>query len=464
MTKLKWGLIGQRFYEAGADRGVLFVENDPGVPWNGLISVKENPSGGEPTPYYVDGFKYINVSASEEFEASLSAFSAPSEFNKCDGIGQIHNGLYATEQPRQQFNLTYRTMVGNDVSGINHGYKIHLVYNALAAPSARTRQTLGNSAEPGTLEWALTTMAVASSTMKPTAHLVIDSTDADPQLLAILEGYLYGAEGISPTMPTQAEIIAMFGDWVTITDVETLQFLGVNTAAYDETINLVLNPRAVAGVTNITASGAYTPADSGFKTGDLGGAYPTFYRIVKNGSGAVALSIMAEDYVPGETYTAMFMIKSSVSMIVNVAISPVWNNSSNNLNLGANINLVAGETVFITRTGVAPAVVPGSQAGIRIRDNGVAPTGTIIEVSGLTLVAGTYLGSAFDGSMAEIIYKNQPAKIHWAGAANNSVSIMETNPVLGPNANDGDAWLIGGRLYVFVSPNWYDYGEITVPS
>src|SRR6478735_3456324 len=148
MTRLTWGDTGRRYFEAGTDRGVLFVGNNPGVPWNGLKSVSESPSGGEPKAYYVDGFKYLNVASAEEYAATIEAFSAPAEFGVCDGSMMLGNGLFATQQPRRPFHFTYRTRVGNDLEGVDHGHKIHLIYNALARPSSRNNQTHGSSINP----------------------------------------------------------------------------------------------------------------------------------------------------------------------------------------------------------------------------------------------------------------------------------------------------------------------------
>lgn len=210
MTRVTWGDAGQRFYEAGADRGVLYVGTDAGVPWNGLTAVRENPSGGEPEPYYIDGFKYINLAAAEEFEAEIQAFSSPAAFGVCDGTESIANGLFITQQRRREFNLCYRTMLGNDVDGLDHGYKLHLVYNALAKPASRENRTISDSPEPVGLSWEISSRPPRSSGYRPTAHMVVDSRSTPPDLLAELEDFLYGTEFDNPIMPTQAALIAMF--------------------------------------------------------------------------------------------------------------------------------------------------------------------------------------------------------------------------------------------------------------
>lgn len=208
MTRLNWGTTGERYYEAGVDRGVLYIAG-VGVPWNGLTAVKESPSGGEPTPYYIDGIKFRNLSAAEEFEATIEAFTSPPEFTVCEGIVSIHNGLFVGGQPRVPFSLSYRTNIGNDVDGQDHGYKIHLVYNALAAPAQRENNTLGESPEPMNLSWGVTTMPPALANRRPSAHFVIDSRTTDPLLLQDVEDILYGSTTLVSSLPTPTELVAL---------------------------------------------------------------------------------------------------------------------------------------------------------------------------------------------------------------------------------------------------------------
>ena len=211
MSRLVWGMAGERFYETGADLGVLYVGASSGVAWNGLTSVSESPSGGDPKPYYIDGFKYSNLAAAEEFEATLEAFSSPDEFAPCDGSSQIYPGLFITQQPRRSFGLVYRTLVGNDVDGQDHGYKLHLIYNALASPSSRNNATISDSPEPSKLSWSITAKAPVLSGHRPSAHLVIDSRKTSPAVLTNIEDLLYGTAIFIPRLPTQQEIIALFG-------------------------------------------------------------------------------------------------------------------------------------------------------------------------------------------------------------------------------------------------------------
>lgn len=211
MTRLSWGDPGKRYYETGIDQGVLFVGSAPGVAWSGLISVEEAPVGGDPRPFYLDGVKYLNISAAEEFAATISAFYAPAEFAPCDGIAYVQNGLSATQQPRRPFSLSYRTRIGNDLEAERHAYKIHLVYNALAAPSARNRKTLGSEAEADPFSWEITTLPpLVATPYKATAHLIVDSRTADPDALATFEDLIYGSATDTPAMPTPTELIAIF--------------------------------------------------------------------------------------------------------------------------------------------------------------------------------------------------------------------------------------------------------------
>lgn len=227
MTKLIWGTVGNRLFEVGVDRGVLYVDNNPGVPWDGLTSVTEEPTGGEPVPYYADGLKYLNIASAEEFEATLEAFSSPSEFDICDGTAAIYAGLFITQQPRKQFGLSYRTRVGNDTEAQDYGYKIHLVYNALSSPSQRAHVTLNDESVPITLSWHISTIPPAIASFRPSAHLMLDSTKSDLDLMSILEGYLYGADGIPSTLLSPSQLSTLVGSWVPLELTARLNFIGI---------------------------------------------------------------------------------------------------------------------------------------------------------------------------------------------------------------------------------------------
>jgi hypothetical protein len=210
MTRLNWNSVGDRRYETGVDRGVLYPLNAGGVPWNGLISVSESPDGGNASAYYIDGFKYYNESTPEEFEATIEAFTYPDEFALCDGTAEIYEGLSITQQPRVAFDMSYRTKVGNDFVGQNFGYKIHLIYNALASPSNRDNETIDNSPDAMTFTWDITTSPILVPNLKPSAHFVVDSTKTKAATLADLEDILYGTDVLVPRMPRPDELITMF--------------------------------------------------------------------------------------------------------------------------------------------------------------------------------------------------------------------------------------------------------------
>lgn len=208
MTRLSWGDPGSKFYETGLDRGVLYVDGKAGVVWNGLTSVEEEPSIGDPREYYLDGVQYLNLQGKEEFEATLSAFFSPREFDGCDGTLALAPGLYVTQQRRNAFGLTYRTKVGNDLDDFS--YRIHLVYDALASPATRTRNTINADVDLSPLSWKLTTKARDIPGAKPGAHIYIDSSDTDPALMADIEDILYGTDEKEPRLITPEELVEMY--------------------------------------------------------------------------------------------------------------------------------------------------------------------------------------------------------------------------------------------------------------
>lgn len=216
MTELVWSAVGQRFFETGVDRGVLFPRVGPGVPWNGLTAVSETPNGGSPMPFYADGYKYLNLASSEEFQAQLDAFSSPAEFGVCDGTQGVLNGLFITQQPREQFGLSYRTKIGNDTDGSDYGYKLHLVYNCLAAPSSRNNQSVNNSSSPMALSWDITTTPPDITGYRPSAHFVIDSRYTPVSLMSQFEGMLYGTAATPSFLPSIPQLMALFDSLVTI--------------------------------------------------------------------------------------------------------------------------------------------------------------------------------------------------------------------------------------------------------
>jgi len=209
MPRINWDQAGSRFFEAGVDRGVLFTTGNPGVPWSGLISVTEKPSGGGATSYYMDGQKYLNVTAAEEYAATIEAFTYPDEFYPCDGYGHAKTGLYATQQDRQSFGLAYRTMVGSD-SDPEDAYKIHIIYNALANPSERANQSLKDTPDTTNFSWDISVMPNLLSGFKPSSHLVIDTRQAHPGAVSDMEDILYGTDSTESRLPTFDEILTVF--------------------------------------------------------------------------------------------------------------------------------------------------------------------------------------------------------------------------------------------------------------
>jgi hypothetical protein len=209
MTKLSWGTPGERFYETGVDRGVLFVDNN-GVAWNGLVSVQEKADGGEPQPFYIDGFKYLQIASAEDFSATIQAFSAPREFGPCDGATELYAGLTVKQQKRKQFGFSYRNKVGNDTVGSDLGYKIHIVYNALAAPSEREHKSITDSPDPVTLSWEISTNPPPATGFRPTAHFVVDTRRAYGPDVTALEDILYGTSSTNSRLPSVTELLAIF--------------------------------------------------------------------------------------------------------------------------------------------------------------------------------------------------------------------------------------------------------------
>lgn len=209
MTRLDWDIIGDREYYVGVDQGVFYPIDGPGVTWNGLVSITEAPTGGEPMAYYYDGVKYRIDAASEEFGATLQAYTYPDAFAEHDG-SYFYDGLGFSEQPRKTFNLSYRTKVGNDVDGIQHGYKIHLIYNVMAFPTQRANSAMGETPDPINFSWVLSAVPVVAMGVKPTAHLTIDSRKTNPRLMREIEDILYGTATTAPRFPTADELVALY--------------------------------------------------------------------------------------------------------------------------------------------------------------------------------------------------------------------------------------------------------------
>jgi hypothetical protein len=210
MARISWTNVGERIFEAGIDRGVLYVDGSPGVPWIGLIGVNQKQSGGEAKPKYQDGIKIGNRTSPEQFEGTIEAFTYPREFERCDGTHRIDNGLRITQQRRKSFGLAYRSKVGNDVNGLDHAYKLHILYNLKAEPTDHGYRTLTDANEPESFSWNLTSRSVQILGHRPTAHFIVDSRDVPATLLETLENILYGTELSAPTLPSPGELLFLF--------------------------------------------------------------------------------------------------------------------------------------------------------------------------------------------------------------------------------------------------------------
>jgi hypothetical protein len=218
MSKIVWDKTGERLYETGVKNGVLYLQTNGvynnGVAWNGLTAVTESPSGAEATALYADDMKYLNLYSAEEFGATIEAYTYPDEFAECDGSKELVDGVMIGQQTRKAFGLCYRTVIGNDTDGEAHGYKLHIIYGAMASPSEKAYATINDSPEAITFSWEVTTTPVNVSGAKPTASVVIDSTKADPTKLAALEVILYGKDptqpngedGVAPRLPLPDEL------------------------------------------------------------------------------------------------------------------------------------------------------------------------------------------------------------------------------------------------------------------
>ena len=213
MSKLVWDKTGERLYETGVKQGVLYLLGSggtytKGVAWNGLTNVTESPSGAEATPLYADDIKYLNLMSTEEFGGTIEAYTYPDEFAECDGSASLANGVYIGQQARKTFGFCYRTTLGNDVDNNNYGYKLHLVYGALASPSEKAYGTINDSPEAITFSWEFSTTPVNVTGHKPTASITIDSTKVNAEKLAALEKILYGddADSTEARLPLPDEV------------------------------------------------------------------------------------------------------------------------------------------------------------------------------------------------------------------------------------------------------------------
>lgn len=290
--RLEWDKSGERLYETGVRNGVLYVQvggvYPSGVAWNGLVGVTESPSGAEPSPIYADDRKYLNLMSVEEFGATIEAYTYPEEFESCDGSASLVAGVTIGQQKRNSFGLAYRTVLGNDVDEQDYGYKLHLVYGALAAPSEKGYQTINDSPEAITFSWEVTTTPVEVTGKKPTASLVIDSTKVDAAKLAILENILFGSAGSEPRLPFPDEVATIFTE-------EAPSALTVTTVPADEATAVAVDANVVLTFNNKVASESVVVTSAagaivdGTKTFDVTGKILTFNPTVNLAAATVYL-------------------------------------------------------------------------------------------------------------------------------------------------------------------------------
>lgn len=215
--RIVWDKTGERFFETGLDHGVLFPQSitgeyETGVPWNGLTGITENPTGAESTPQYADNIKYFDLTTTEEFGATLEAFTFPPEFAPCNGYAEPVKGMRIGQQTRRSFGLAYRTLKGNDVYGQDYGYVLHLVYGCKVTPTSRNYQTNSDTPEPVAMSWDLTTTPVVVEGFKPTATVEFDSTEYSAAIMSKIEDIIYGTETKEPKLPMPDELITLINE------------------------------------------------------------------------------------------------------------------------------------------------------------------------------------------------------------------------------------------------------------
>jgi hypothetical protein len=281
MTALAWDQTGERLFETGVDRGVLYIPDESGdyvegFAWNGLTTVTESPSGAEANPQYADNVKYLTLMSAEEFGATIEAYTYPDEFGQCDGTAEPSPGVKLGQQVRRQFGLAYRTKVGNDLDGSDHGYKLHLVYGALAAPSEKAYATINDSPEAITFSWELTTYPIQVGGYKPTAQIVIDSTQVNAGHLTALEGILYGGATDDPRLPLPNEIVTIFGTGETDVDLTA----SANQPTFVSGTGVITLPTVTGVQWKVNgankAPGAQPPLSSGAKATVTANAQPGY--------------------------------------------------------------------------------------------------------------------------------------------------------------------------------------------
>lgn len=210
--RIEWDKVGERLYEVGVDRGVIYPQEadgtyPKGAAWNGLTEVSEKPSGAEPTALYANNKKYLELLSTEEFAGSINAYMYPAEFGECNGEKEVAPGVFVTQQARKPFGFAYRNLIGNDTEKTKHGYKLHIVYGATTRPSEKTNTTVNKDPDASTMSWEFTTTPVECEGIDPTAHLIIDSTKTTADKMKAIEDILYGTAEEEARLPLISEII-----------------------------------------------------------------------------------------------------------------------------------------------------------------------------------------------------------------------------------------------------------------
>ncbi len=294
--KLVWDATGERFAEAGVKNGVLFPMVSgvygAGVAWNGLTSVGEAPTGAEASPFYADNQKYLEIMSAEEFAGTIGCYTYPDAFKSCIGEGSLVSGISVGQQSHTKFGFVYRTEIVNDTEGVDFGYKLHLVYNALAGISSRDHTTINDSPSFEELSFDFTATKVNVTDAKPTAHLVIDSSKVVPATLAAFETILFGDVGVDPRFPLPDEIKALFiGGAPAALSVTTVPADDATAVAVDANIVLTFNNKIVSEAIVVTSDAGAIVA--GAKTWNEAGKILTFNPTANLSAGSVYLVAIA---------------------------------------------------------------------------------------------------------------------------------------------------------------------------
>lgn len=299
MTLITWDGTGEKVFEAGVDHGVLYMPNgdgeyDDGVAWNGLITVTESPTGAESNKTYADNIVYANLVSLEEFEGSIDAYMYPTEFAEFDGAALPAPGLAITGQLRKPFGLSWRTLIGNDVDGLDFGYKLHLAYGLTASPSEKAHGTLNDSPEPTELSWDVVSVPVNVTGLRPTSKLTITSTDADPTALAALEAILYGASA-DPRLPFPDEVASILGGAATASNI---------------TVAPATDAVAIGGTTtNVRFTIEHWDGDEWISDGEnLSEAAAEALTLVTGTVYKVELSALTGNYIPSAQQTLYYVV------------------------------------------------------------------------------------------------------------------------------------------------------------